>query len=199
MPDLTLEAVGHALTDLGNYRVKRAQAVAAEGGEDGISGALLLAIGLRETGGRNIEGGAVLRDGEWVFAPLDTGFFQIARKYHGDWLKRQPAVKAGTWAPVVAGHTPNDVGFCPRFEDSLRFTITELRENIAYALDSGVLPTDAVRVAVAAHNAGLGGALLGVREGDVDKHTALGDYSAWVIRHRTMVNRWLGQHPGWKV
>ena len=32
----------------------------------------------------------------------------------------------------------------------------------------------------------------------VDKYTTGGDYSAWVIRHRSLVQRWLNDHPNWK-
>lgn len=203
MEQLTDTQVGKFLADLGNYRVKRAQEAALVGPSDGISGALLLSIGLRETHLLNIEGGAKLVDGHWVAEDdathMDVGWLQISRRYHPTSLAAMPGVKAGTWTPLVDGKTANDGGFCPRYEDSLQYTITELREAQDYGRVHGVAENDLVRYAVASHNAGLGGALSGYRAGDVDKYTALGDYSAWALATRTQVNRWLGAHPNWQV
>ena len=47
MSDYTADQVSAALKRLGHYRVVRIQRVALEGESDGISGALLLALGLR--------------------------------------------------------------------------------------------------------------------------------------------------------
>ena len=202
MQDFTQEQVGKALANLGRYRVQRAQIVANEGSPDGISGALIMALGLRETHLRNIEGGAMLVDGKWVaqtdYMKMDVGWTQINRGYHYGDLKLMPGVKSGTWGPVVSGMTAGDKGYCMRFEDSLRWTITNMQEAIAYAEDKDIPEEDRVRYAIAAHNGGLGGALRGYREGNVDKYTTGGDYSAFVLRHRTLVNRWLGSHPNWK-
>jgi hypothetical protein len=131
---------------------------------------------------------------------MDVGVFQISRTYHKFNLDQMPGVKTGTWGPVVAGRTAGEGGFVPRYEESLRYTIEGLQEAAAFAIDKGVKSqADQVRFAVAAHNGGQGGALKGYREGDVDKYTTGKDYSAWVLRHRTLVNRWLGQHKGWRV
>lgn len=203
MSDFTQEQVGKACANLGRYRVQRAQIVAKEGVPDGISGATVLALGLRETHLTNIEGGAKLVDGKWVAETdpnrMDVGVFQISRLWHKPTLAQMPGVKAKTWGPVVDGKTAADGGHCPRYEESLRYTIESMQEAIAYAGDKGVTEAEQVRFAIAAHNAGQGGALRGYREGNVDKYTTGGDYSAWVIRHRTLVNRWLAQHPNWKA
>lgn len=195
--------VGALLKRLGNYRVKRAQEAALDGPSDGISGALLLAFGLRETNLQNIEGGAKLVDGKWVPEDdpgrMDVGWTQISRKYHIDSLRRMPGVKNGTWAPVVSGKTAADAGFVPRFEEAMQYTISELREAQAYGEDHRVHPEHLVRYSIAAHNAGKGGALKGYQEGNVDKYTANGDYSDWVLTTRFQVNHWLAQHPGWRV
>jgi len=198
----TSQQVQTALHNAGHYRIVQAQRVALEGDPDGISGALLLALGLRETGLRNIQGGAKQVGGRWVAlgpedsSRMDVGALQISRTYHPDTLRRLAAVKAGTWGPVVIGKTPMDYGFVPQWTTALRFTIDEMREAIAYAHDKSV--KDPVRFAVAAHNAGIGGALSGYRAGDVDRFTAHGNYSAWVLATRTAVNAWLGKHPNWK-
>lgn len=198
----TAAQVDQSLKNAGHYRVVQAQRVAREGDPDGISGALLLALGIRETGLRNIQGGAKQEGGRWVaLGPgdahlMDVGALQISRRYHPELLRKLPAVKAGTWGPVTPGVTPMTYGYVPQWTPALRFTIDEMHEALAYAHDKGV--SDPVRFAVAAHNAGIGGALNGYRAGDVDKYTAHGDYSRWVLATRTAVNAWLGKHPNWK-
>ena len=200
----TQQEIGYALAHAGNYRVVRAQQVAGEGPPDGISGALLLSLGLRETWLNNIQGGAKPDGhGGWVtlgpedYAIMDVGWLQISRKYHLAALQKMPAVKNGTWGPVVPVHTPAEYGYVTRFTDALLFTLNELHESTAYAQDHGIDGAEAIRFAVVAHTAGLGGALKGHQEGDPDKYTALGDYSEWVLAARTEVNRWLIAHPNW--
>jgi hypothetical protein len=200
---LTDKQLHDALVQLGNYRVKRAQEAALVGPSDNISGALLLAIGLRETHLQNIEGGAKLVNGTWVKEDdptrKDVGWLQISRRFHTPDLKLMPGVKTGTWGPVQADKTAADGGYVPRFEDGLQFTIKELREAQAYGQDQGVADADLARYSVAAHNSGWGGALNGYRAGNVDKNTAGGDYSQWVLHTRSQVNSWISGHPNWKV
>lgn len=203
MQQFSDQQIGFAIKQLGNYRCRRAQTVAAQGPPDGIYGITIIALGLRETGGRNINGGAVWDPhlGKWVKAePIhqDGGVFQISRDHHPADLKRMPGVREGTWAPVEEDHSAFDPGFCPRFEDSLQFTIREMHEALEFAEDHNVPKEDRARFAVAAHNAGKGGAISGYREGDLDRYTAQGDYSAWVEAHAKKVKRWLDKHPGWR-
>lgn len=200
------ESVHHALRyNLNRYRVRRIQEVALEGKDDGISGALLIALACRETWGRNIEGGAQLINGEWVPETrgeyMDVGCFQISRRYHSDALADMPGVKSGTWTPTIAGKTAANKGYCPRFEDSLQYTLRELHDSQATARREGVPDADLTRVAIAAHNAGRGGAITGYRQGDVDMFTTGSDYSGWVLACRTLVIRWLNQprYSSWKV
>ncbi|MEJ7784746.1 MAG: hypothetical protein WKF96_08085 [Solirubrobacteraceae bacterium] len=203
MADFTDTQIGEALKALGNYRVRRAQVVALEGEPDGISGSLLLSLGLRETRLRNIEGGAKLVDGRWVAeddpARMDVGIFQISRRYHMADLRRMVAVASGTWKPTVDLRTAADGGFCPRFEESIRYVLSEMHEAIAYGEDRGVKGSELPRFAVAAHNAGIGGAIEGYRQGDMDARTTGGDYSGWTLRHRTKINSWLGAHANWRA
>lgn len=201
----TESQVDRALARLGNYRVRRAQIVANAGAPDGISGALLLALGLRETNGVNEEGGAKWDSAlnKWVEQDdpklMDVGIFQISRLHHPSQLAQMVGVANKTWGPVVAGKNASMAGYVPRFEESLQFTLRELHENMAYGSSKGVPDDQIVRFGVAAHNAGAGGALSGYRAGDIDKYTALGDYSRWVIETRTLVNKWLAAHPNWRV
>jgi hypothetical protein len=69
MPHLSQDQVDDFLKSLGNWRVERTQEV---GGRLGV---YELALALRETHAKNIDGGAVwdAAKGEWVFAPLDSG------------------------------------------------------------------------------------------------------------------------------
>jgi hypothetical protein len=127
-----------------------------------------------------------------------VGAVQISRKWQSEALRKMPAVRSGTWGPVVPGKTPMSGGYVPRFEEQIRFTIEEMREAIAFAEDNRIPESQRVRFAVAAHNAGMGGALAGWRAGNVDKYTAQGNYSEDILYKRTEVNRWLAQHDNWR-
>jgi hypothetical protein len=118
--DLSRDRVAGALKRLGHYRVVAAQAVAAEGPPDGISGALLLALGLRETGLRNVNN------------PGDTdhGCFQISELYHLAFLRSQPGCPEGSWL-ADGGHTADEVGFCPRYSPALAYALQMLKDAAA--------------------------------------------------------------------
>lgn len=201
MADLTDAQVGVALKTLGNFRVLTMQEIAAEGAADLISGALLLSLGLRESFLRNVENPS----------KTDNGVVQITTLWHADWLKDQPGCPAGDlsqpstpaeWRVASGGHSAFEPDYVPRFTPAVLYAHDMLKHAIAIAPDSltdGLSDTLLIRFAVAAYNAGEGGALKGLREGDVDKYTAGGDYSRYVIRHRTKVNHWLNQHPNWKL
>lgn len=206
----TQTQVRDALRRLGHYRVVRAQEQVEnpDGHEegywvdDGLRGSHLLALGLRETWGRNIEGGARLNDAgtwvpEWDPARMDVGWLQISRRYHALSLEAMPGVAAGTWAPIVTGKNANDSGFVPRFTDSLRYTILEMRTAIRYAETHSVPASARIRFAIVAHNAGVGGAMKGYQDGNFDKYTAGGDYSAWVLDARKKVVVFLNNNPDW--
>ena len=60
-----------------------------------------------------------------------------------------------------------------------------------FALEHNVKPQELLPFAVAAHNAGNGGALRGYQEGDVDKYTTGGDYSADVLVRAAQAEAWL--------
>lgn len=187
MADFSQDSVDAALKALGNYRVRAAQEIALEGAPDAFSGALLLALGLRESGLRNINNQA----------ETDHGAFQISELYHSEWLSGEPGCLAGKWTPS-AGHFAIEDGFCPRYTPACMYALAMLKANLRYAELKGVDPRDRLRFAVAAYNAGVGGALVGYRSGDVDGYTTGGDYSAWVLRHRTKINSFLNDHPNWR-
>jgi len=199
--DLSYDEVGNCLRKCGYYRVRRAQTVCNSGPPDGISGATMLALGMRETRLKNVNGGARWdsSSGTWVQTKTDKGVFQIASEYHMADLRRMLGVDEGTWGPVVEQATALDDNYCPRYEESLQFTLMLMHEHQAFAMDSGISEDELGRFAVVAHNAGLGGALRGYREGEPDRYTAYQNYSQWVLRHRTIINRWLNDHLKWRV
>lgn len=203
MVPATLTDLDAALRRLGSWRVKRAQ----EQGElipGVIGGWVILALGMRETWGRNIEGGARYDEARRLWVPetdplrMDVGWLQISRRYHLDALAAMPGVRVGTWAPMVDGHTAAEKGYVPTFTHALRFTVAEMERAIVYGSTHGVPEGQLRRFAVAAHNAGQGGAMRGFREGNVDKYTAGGDYSRWVMDARKKIGAWLNAHPSWQ-
>lgn len=186
---LTKNAVGAALTRLGHYRVCAAQYLALEGPADDISGSLLLALGLRESLLQNINNKA----------QTDKGCFQITERYHSEFLRNQVGCVEGTWVGVP-GHSAMEDGYCPRFTPALIYALEMLKDHRSYAvIRLGLTGPTAVRFAIAAYNAGLGGALAGLDANNVDLKTTGGDYSRWVIEHRTVINSWLNDHPNWKI
>lgn len=185
-PLLSGEEVGRCLANLGHYRVVAAQAAALEGPPDGISGALLLALGLRESKLRNVNNAA----------QTDKGCFQITEGWHAAFLRGQPGCPEGSWV-ASDDHSAFEDGFCPRFTPALSYALTMLKNARAYALGRGVASTEVVRFAVSAYNCGQGGALAGWRAGDVDRETTGGDYSAWVLEARRPIQHWLEAHPNW--
>lgn len=189
--------IGTSLAHLGNYRVLKTQEVAREGGPDNIYGVHLLALGLRETGLRNINGGGTFVNGTWAPAKTDRGCFQISQKYHSAFLKSVPGCKEGSWWPTD-GKTALDEGYCPRFSDAVRYANRTLQLGIEFSHDNHVRSEDRVRFAIAAYNAGLGGALNGYKQGNVDKYTTGGDYSKWVLEKVPEMRTWLNEHPNWK-
>jgi hypothetical protein len=194
--------VEFALRNFGKTRCLRTQQLAAENGRRRLSGPLLMAIGMRETWLRNILGGAV-RDasGKWVPEPdwrrQDAGALQISKRYHADALKGMRAVKAGTWYPSIEGKTAYDEGMVPMFSDAVPFVLASMGYALDLAKQNGVKPEDRQRFVAAAHNAGTGGALMGWRAGDMDRNTAGGDYSAWVMDAIVKVEVFLLKHPNW--
>jgi len=189
-PALTPQHIHEAIAKFGNYRTKECQRAAHQGAPDLISGSLIIAMGLRESDLQNVNNAS----------ETDHGWLQINDRWHSRFLNSVPAVRAGTWGPVVEGHQATEDGYCPRFRDALFYAIDIISHGIEIALDYDADRTMAKRVALAGFNAGLQAALDDWRDhGNPDLRTAGGDYSSWVIAHQTKVNRWLNDHAGWKL
>ncbi len=175
------------LRRLGHGRVIRTQEIAGEGNPDGISGALILALGSRESGMQNILNPA----------GTDRGWLQVSDKYHRDWLESVPGCPSGSWSPAK-GKTAASPGHAPRHADAARYAIRLLKDARAFAREHNVEPSLQVQFAITAYNAGAGGAIRGYREGDLDKYTTGGEYGENVLERKTAVVRWLNDHPNWK-
>lgn len=187
------------LRALGLYRVQAAQRIASD---PPVDGALLLALGVRESGCRNVVGD----HGD------ARGWLQINDRFHSGFLKGVPGCKLGfydlaahRWVgdePAqwhrVPGATALDEGYGPRFSDAATYVAGLIAANLEQASDLGVGDVDLLEVAVAAFNAGMGGAMRGYREQASDRHTTGGDYSADVLKRRGEIGAWLNAHPTWR-
>jgi hypothetical protein len=94
-------------------------------------------------------------------------------------------------------------------QDTARVFLTLLRRPLIFftrtwsgAMDMvskhGVKEADLVRFAVAAYNAGAYSAYQGYINGNVDKYTTHGDYSAWVFEAKSRIYQWIKAHPNWQ-
>jgi peptidoglycan hydrolase-like protein with peptidoglycan-binding domain len=168
-------ATDHALAAIGRRRLRRLRKLVAEAAVPGVDVPLMLAIGERETGIRNIVGDA----------GHGRGWLQIDDRWHAEWLAAQRGCPSGKWTPVFASALP--AGRVPGFTAATRRALALLASNAAHARQSGVPARDVLRVAVAGYNAGPGNAVAAYRSGDVDSRTANGDYSADVLRRRARI------------
>ena len=119
--------------------------------------ALLLAVASRETGCRDIVGDH----------GHGRGVFQIDDRFHHDWLERHEAAKPGKIPPLAAAA-------------ELAATLLAAAHDIASR--HGLRGEAAVKFAACAYNAGVGGALEGLRHGDPDLATTGRNYGSDVVR-----------------
>jgi hypothetical protein len=136
-----------------------------------VGAGILLAVGTRESNLMNVNNPA----------GTDRGVFQITDLYHEDWLADFPGCPEGSWIPEP-GKTAADEGYCPTLADGARMAYTILSGGLFQARRLGT--PQPVRFALAAYNAGVGGATKGFNEGDVDKYTTGGNYSKDVLTVR---------------
>jgi peptidoglycan hydrolase-like protein with peptidoglycan-binding domain len=123
----------------------------------GLPRGLLVAIASRETHLRNIAGDM----------GHGRGVFQIDDRYHEDWLRRN-----GAAAP----------GAVPTVEDAAAYAADLLAANFAYGRSKGLSGRRLLKFAVAAYNAGAGGAWKALQiTGDPDSGTTGRNYGADVL------------------
>lgn len=168
----------------GKYRIERTVEMCGELPHSHVTPQLMLALFDRETLLQNIVNAA----------DDDTGVAQLHRAWWEDLLKHTPGCPSGSWTPVKH-HTAADRGYCPTFEVSCRTAQGVLLAHLATAGQQEVPWPQRLYVAVAAWNAGMGGALRGWHEDrNPDKYTAAPrhDYSADVIDvRRPQIESWL--------
>jgi hypothetical protein len=137
----------------------------------GLPRGLLVAIASRETNMRNIAG-----DGGH-----GRGVFQIDDRFHGDWLRSHGAGRAGA-VPSVA--------------DGAEYAAGLLAANFAFGRSKGLSGRRLLKFAVAAYNAGAGGAWKAVQlTGDPDSGTTGRNYGADVLDRLRVVEHELDGTP----
>lgn len=172
----------YALDRFTDFRIERVQEIAKDASKV-IHAPVLLAVGLRETWLQNI----VSYNGD------DRGVWQISAVYHSEFLKDTQGCRSGTWTPVYAdAYAPGRV---PTLNAGCREAIRILESGYDYGEHGGVAKDDLTRFAVASYNAGVGGAMEGYKDGDVDKNTTGGNYSEDVMERRELVVRYV-KHGG---
>jgi hypothetical protein len=180
--NITKEQLEAQLEAFGRHRIEIVAEIAHEGASDGIGPALLLALGSRETNLRNIVG-----DGGH-----GRGWLQIDDRFHNLWLSNHKGCPSGSFKPKFSSALPK--GRVPTLTAATLFAVDMLNANAKFAVQHDVPAAQARRFAIAAYNAGAGGALTGFRNGDVDRQTAHGDYSADVLERKAVVARFLKKH-----
>jgi hypothetical protein len=179
---ITTAQLEEELDRFGPERIRIVAELVHQGPPDGIGTALVLAMGSRETNIANIVG-----DGGH-----GRGWLQIDDRFHAPWLQTHAGCKDGTWNAKFASALPT--GRVPTLTASVLKAIELLHGNVAFASAHNVPSGERVRFAVAAYNAGAGGAISGFQGGNVDAKTAHGDYSADVLSRRDAVADYLKRH-----
>lgn len=169
------------LDRFGEHRITIVAELAHNGAPDGIGPALLLALGSRETNIHNIVGDA----------GHGRGWLQIDDRFHAPWLKTHPGIPSGSWGPPKNGANALAGGLVPTLTHSTLKAIDLLQAAMSVAAANGVARERRLRFAVAAYNAGPGGALRGLRAGNVDAFTTGEDYSADVLARGGVVRDFL--------
>jgi len=167
--NITEAQLAGQLRAFGNRRLDMVFDLAHGGEDDGIGAALLLAIASRETNMRNIAG----ENGH------GRGWLQLDDRLHLAFLATHRGCDSGSFTPAHPSAAPK--GRCPTLTAGTIYAIGLLRANLRFARANGVAEATALRFAVAAWDAGRGGALAGFREGDVDGRTTGRDYSRDVL------------------
>ena len=176
--------MGRSCVRSDSRRIEMVFDLAREGEEDdGIGPALLLALGSRETNMRNIVGNG----------GHGRGWLQIDDRFHRDFLATHRGCVAGSFQPMRPSAAPQ--GLVPSLTASTIYAIVLLRSNMRFARSHGVPEATVLRFAVAAYDAGAGGALRGLRAGDVDRHTTGRHPACDVLGRKAAIARILEREP----
>jgi hypothetical protein len=177
---ITAQQLEGELEAFGHHRIEIVGELAHDGPSDGIGPALLLALGSRETDLRNIVGDA----------GHGRGWLQIDDRFHPSFLSTHRGCDSGSFTAKFASALPK--GRVPTLTAGTLFAVQLLRGNMQFAREHGVPKAQILRFAIAAYNAGAGGALTGFRSGKgVDFKTTGKNYSADVLARAQVVGRFL--------
>ena len=179
--NITAQQLESELDAFGHHRIEIVAELAHDGPPDGIGPALILAMGSRETDLRNIVGDH----------GHGRGWLQIDDRFHPGFLSTHRGCDSGSFNAKFASALPK--GRVPTLTAATLFAVQLLRDNVQFAREHGVPKAQVLRFAVAAYNAGAGGALAGFKAGNVDLNTAAPshDYSADVLARAQAVARFL--------
>jgi len=180
--NITETQLAAQLDAFGEHRIEIVTELAHQGSPDAIGPALLLALGSRESFLRNIVGDA----------GHGRGWLQIDDRFHRPFLSTHRGCDNGSWDPTHPTALPR--GRVPSLTAATLYAIELLHDNMKVARNNGVPAGQVLRFAVAAYNAGAGGALQGFRAGDVDRETTGEDFSRDVLSRKAAVGRYLQRH-----
>ncbi len=202
-----MEYVNGRMKSLGKTRTQKALLIAKED-NDLISGELMIALAIRESGLRNVLGDYKLMGKVPILVGRARGAHQIHDEWHMPFLKSVRGCLAAktipeftrlNWIPIP-GTNAGMRGMCPSWEDGTRYAIKILNGHIDKARDKGVTSrVDLVRIAIASYNCGFARAYQAYIDGDVDAPTTGDNYSRDTLMRRDEVREWLDKHPNWRV
>ena len=185
-----LEYLNKRLDDLPEGYIQEALDIGRQGGPDPISGTLLIAISVRESGLRCVLGDQGRARGSHQF--LDT--------YHSEFLRTVPGCKA---AATIKEHTHENWkqqrgknalmrGYAPGWAHSCGYCADILNGLFDQAIREDVQDEDALHVALSAYNVGMTRALRGYEEHYSSDHYTTGkDYGRDVLLRRSEINHLL--------
>lgn len=175
------------LNDFGEANLKEASALCGKDAWNSLS--LMLAIASRESDIANIDG-----DPESIYGH-GKGAWQIDIRSWFSFLSVMPGVRSGTWGPVVEGTSAAENGMVPTLQAGLKQALAIIDGNYREALTLSADPAVALKIAVAAYNAGMGGATEGFRSsGNPDRYTTGGNYATDVFQRQPVVEAWIVAH-----
>jgi hypothetical protein len=134
----TEQEIFKSLDAFGLHRIEIVTELTHQGPPDGIGPALVLAIGTRETGLRNITGDR----------GHGRGWVQVDDRFHAPWLDTHAGCPSGSWtAKFKSALAPGRV---PTLTAGTMKCIELLRGNATFARAHGIPKEQVVRFAIAA-------------------------------------------------
>src|SRR5436305_15265915 len=120
--NITTSELAGQIAAFGAHRIDIVTELSHEGPPDDIGPTLLLAIGSRETGLRNIVGDH----------GRGRGWLQVDDRFHADWLAHHRGCASGSFTPKFDTALP--AGRVPTLTAATLFAIQQLGEALRFAL-----------------------------------------------------------------